>query len=200
MKRLMLLLALAIGLPLTLVSLKADTAGKINKLSAYGYQGKSAGVKMVVDVEVARYRGNEKYIPLFVWLGQNEPKTIHADRSSFILVDPDGKEHKLPEYNTVKNTYTPTRMSNDYSRLRMIPDYASSAFYYASQVIRAAFFPNPSHGRVMYDHVEIGNRTLMKALLYFPNPMGKAKGTYKLIYHDPKSDTKVVVPFQIPWI
>jgi hypothetical protein len=36
-------------------------------------------------------------------------------------------------------------------------------------------------------------------LAYFPNPVPKEKGTYKLTYTDPATKGVVTVPFEIKW-
>jgi hypothetical protein len=174
---------------------------RVSKLSAYGYIGRSGDATLVVDMDAARFRGQEKYIPLLVWLGQNEPKTLHADRSSFSLKDPDGQVHALATPQEVTASYGPAQIANDYRYVRQQQqDYASMVFLDSRPLRNVAFFPNPA-GRpgILYDRVELPNRTYFRTLLYFSNPAGKAKGDYTLIYDDPVSKTHIEVPFTIPW-
>ena len=172
----------------------------VNKLSTYGFVGRSGDTSLIVDMDVARYRGGEKYIPLLIWLGHTESKTLHADRGTFTLTDPKGDKIPLASNQEVTKDYGPTLISSDYAYIRRMPDYGSMV-YLANQPIRnVAFFPNPSGApRILYDHVELPNRTFFWTLLYFANPAGKDGGQYTLTFHDPKSNTLIEVPFTIPW-
>jgi hypothetical protein len=185
-------LALALG------AMAAGTA--VKKLSAYGYKGQSGDSILVVDADVARYRGAEKFIPLVIVLGHTERKSLHADRTSFTLTDPAGAKSSLPAPEEVAKGYSASLISTDYTMIRNLPDYASMVYLACQYVPRVAFFPDPAGSpRVLYDHVELPNRTYCSTLLYFPNPAGKAQGNYTLSYDDPKSGTHVEVPFPIEW-
>lgn len=172
----------------------------VKKLSAYGYKGESGDVYVVVDADVARFRGGEKFVPLVIFLGHTERKTLHADRGSFSLTDPSGNKHPLPSPEDVLKGYTAGLVSGDYSMLRNLQDYASMVYLACRYIAQVAFFPNPAGSpRILYDTVELPNRTYCSALLYFPNPAGKAPGNYTLTYDDPKSGTHIEVPFPIEW-
>jgi hypothetical protein len=175
-------------------------SGAATKLSAYGYVARSGDCALVVDMDAARYRGGEKYIPLLVYLGHTERKTLHAGRGSFTLTDPSGARHALATPEEILSGYGPNLLSNDYTYIGRLPDYASMLFLAHVQIPKVAFFPNPSgEPRILYDKVELPNRTFFMALLYFPNPAGKAQGDYTLTYDDPESGTRISVPFSIPW-
>ncbi len=176
-------------------------AGGVSKLSTYGYVGRSGDVSLVVDMDAARFRGAEKYIPLLIWLGHTERKALHAERGSFTLKDPAGQVHALATAQEVTTSYGPTLVTNDYRYTReQQQDYGSMVFLACQQIERVAFFPNPSGvPGVLYDHVELPNRTYFHALLYFANPGGKAPGDYTLVYDDPSSKTHIEIPFPIPW-
>lgn len=185
---------------LALLTLAALAAGTAKKLSAYGFVADHGDAAMVVDVDMARWRGQEKYIPLGVVLGHTEAKTLYADRGSFTLTDPTGQKHALPDSEAVLKGYGPNLLSTDYGVYRRLDDYASMRFLSCRLIPGVAFFPNPAGmPGVLYDHVELPLRTYFKALLYFPNPGGKEKGIYTLTYDDPKSGTHIEVPFEIPW-
>jgi|YelNatPaOPRAMG01_1025707.scaffolds.fasta_scaffold04273_11 hypothetical protein len=189
--------ALAMGL-LAVGALAAKE--NVKKLSTYGYVGRQGGVSLVVDMDVARYRGGKQYIPLLIWLGSTENKTLHAERGSFTLVDPKGNSHPLATTEAVTQNYGPALVSNDYAYLRTMPDYARMIYLSCQPIRHVAFFPNPA-GRpgVLYDHVELPNHTFFWTLLYFANPAGKDPGKYTFIYDDPGSKTHIEIPFTIPW-
>ncbi|MEW6757274.1 MAG: hypothetical protein AB1347_03550 [Acidobacteriota bacterium] len=172
----------------------------VSKVSTYGFAGRSGDATLLVDMDAARYRGGEKYIPLLIYLGHTERKTLHAHRTTFTLTDPSGVKHPLPAPEVVTEGYGPNLLSNDYTYLGRLPDYGSMLFLANVQIPKVAFFANPSGPpRILYDKVELPNRTFFIALLYFPNPQGKASGTYTLTYDDPESGTRIEVPFTIPW-
>ncbi len=197
MKRTLSVALVVLGLA-AVVAVAAAT--QVKKLSTYGWKGESGGAIMVVDTDVARYRGGEKYIPLVVFLGHTENKTLHADRGSFTLTDPAGVRHALPTSEALLKGYTANMVTADYSMIRTLQNYGSMVYLACQYIPRVAFFPNPSgQPGVLYDHVQLPNRTYFTTLLYFPNPAGKASGNYTLTYDDPKSGTHIEVPFPIEW-
>jgi hypothetical protein len=185
---------------LALVAWSALAAGTAKKLSAYGFVADQGDAALIVDVDMARWRGFEKVIPLGVVLGHTEAKTLHADRGSFTLTDPQGQKHPMASPEVVLKEYGPNLLSGDYAYYRRLDDYASMRFLSCHLIHGVAFFANPSgNPKVLYDHVELPNRTFFKALLYFPNPGGELAGTYTLSYDDPASGTHIDLPFVIPW-
>jgi hypothetical protein len=195
-------LSVALVAALILTALVALAEGsKVNKLSTYGYKGETGNyVYLVVDHDIARYRGGEKFLPLLIFLGHNERKTLYADRGCFTLTDPTGAKHAMPSAEEVTTTYPAAMVTADYTMLRTLQDYASSVYMGYVYIPKVAYFPNPAGSPgVLYDHVEVPNRTYFSALVYFPNPAGKATGSYTLTYDDPKSGTHIEVPFPIEW-
>lgn len=192
--------ALVAGLVLSALAVVAQ-ATKTNRLSTYGYKGETGNyVYLVVDHDIARYRGTEKYIPLWIFLGHDERKTLHAGRGSFTLTDPTGAKLAMPAADEVSKLYPAAMVTADYSLLARLQDYASMAYEGFVYIPRVAFFPNPAgNPKVLYDTVEIPNRAYFSALVYFPNPAGKASGNYTLTYDDPKSGTHMEVAFPIEW-
>lgn len=175
-------------------------AGNVKKLSTYGYVGRSGDVSLVVDMDLARYRGGEKYIPLLVWLGHTENKRLYATRTSFTLTDPKGVKQLMATPDEVLKSYGPTLVSSDYTYMGRLPDYGSMVYLACQTIPQVAFFPNPSgKPKVLYDQVELPNRTMFKAVVYFTNAVGQDAGTYTFTYDDPKSQTHIDVPFTIPW-
>lgn len=170
------------------------------KISIFGYKSEAAGVKMIVDGGVARLRGAEKYVPLLVWLGHDEKKTIHAGRESFMLVDPEGNSCPLPTHSEVVKDYGANLMSFDHELARKMDDYGAMDFLSCKFMKKVAFFPNPSSGVIMYDNVELPNRSFFRALLYFPNKAGKSDGTYVLTFEDKSAEVKVSTAFKIDWM
>ena len=200
MRKLVLLTFVTVVAISALGLLAAGGAVEVKKLSAYGYAGRLGDVDLIVDYDVARLRGGEKFVPLLVWLGHSEKKVLHANRGSFTLTDPKGTKLVLPDVNEVRKEYGTNLMGNDWEYIRQIT-YGKDRFLACTKLQQVAFFPNPSgQPGVLYDQVELPNRTFFKTLLYFPNPAGKAGGNYTLTYDDQKSGTHIEVPFSIPWM
>jgi len=106
----------------------------------------------------------------------------------------------LPSYDEVTKGYGSDKIGNDYTYLRKIEDYASISFLSSKMIPKVCFFPNPSNKSVLYDKVELPNRSYFKTLLYFPNVAKDKNGTYTLIFEDQISKIKVEVPFIIEWL
>jgi hypothetical protein len=193
----MLIAVILVGLIAAAITL---IAGDTTKISRFGFKAEVSGVKLIADTEVARLRGGEGYIPILIWLGQSENKTIYADRESFTLVDPEGNQNALPSHDEVVKKYSAGLISFDYDLLKKADDYGAMYFLSSRFMRNIVFFPNPSSPSIIYDHVELPGRTYFKTLLYFPNKVGKAAGTYKLIYEDKKSSIRIEVPFQVEWM
>lgn len=174
-------------------------AAEVKKLSTFGWAVRSGDASLIADCDAARLRGGEKYIPVLVWLGHDGKGTIHADRTSFTLTDPKGVKLALPPAEEVQKGYGPNLIGSDYGYYAKT-DYGGSRYVNCVQIPKVAFFPNPA-GRpgILYDHVELPSRTYFRALLYFPNPSGKAAGEYKLTFSDPKADLTMEVPFTVSW-
>ena len=170
------------------------------KISLFGYKSEAAGIKLIVDGGVARLRGEEKFIPLLVWLGHSEKKTIRVNRGSFTLTDPQGNSFSMPAHSEVVEGYGAHIMSFDYELARKSDDYGAMDFLSCKFMRKIAFFPDPSSSRIMYDNAELPNRSYMRTLLYFPSKAGKSDGTYILTYEDRETGDKVAVAFRIDWM
>lgn len=185
-----------------LCALLALASGTPKSLSATGFVGRSGETTVIVDADPALHVGARKFIPLLVWVGHREAKALEANRTSFTLLDPLGGRHALPDYATVRRDYGSVELSADRSRIQvqeMHYEYGNAEFFYGRRIPRVAFFPDPSGTEVLYDTVEMPARTWFRALLYFPNPAGRDRGVYTLLYEDPRGAARVEVPFTVNW-
>lgn len=171
-----------------------------NKLSLFGYKGETNSIKLIVDTEIARLRKSESYLPFLIYFGHSEKATIKVSRGSFVLVNPDGKSVQLPSFEEVLKGYGANLISSDYNYLNQMNDYASFNFLSCKKISKVSFFPNPSSGNVIYDNIEMPNRSYFRTLLYFPNSSEKKDGTYTLVFEDKENKIKVETPFEIKWI
>jgi len=186
-----------------LAGLMAFSADTPKTLSATGFVGRSGEATVIVDTDPALQRGAQKYIPLLVWVGHREARTLKATRASFTLFDPQGGRQPLAEYAALRRDYGATTVSADYSRVRlqeMHYGYADMEFLFGQRIPRVSFFPDLSSSDVLYDTVEMPARTWFRAMLYFPNPVGRDRGVYTLQYEDPSGAARVEVPFTVNWV
>ena len=195
------LAVVALALPLVLIA-QAEAAKQV---SPFGFMVENAGVRMVVDTETARYQGKSKYIPLMVFIGYNGTQSITLTRDAFTLTDPSGKVVSMADRDTVKDkkNYGDFNVANDYTFIHKTieagPDVQSFSGL-SFQKGAVVFFPNVSGIPAMIrEPGELRPFAFTSALMYFANPGGKMKGTYKLTYIDPATKGTVTVPFEIEW-
>jgi len=191
----------ALALPLVLIA-QAEAAKQV---SPFGFMVENAGIRMVVDTETARYQGKSKYIPMVVFIGYNGSESITLSRAAFTLTDPSGKVAPMASQEEVmdKKGYGGGNVANDYTFIHKTieagPDVQSFNGL-SFQQGAAVFFPNIAGIPAMIrEPAELRPIAFTSALMYFANPGGKMKGTYKLTYTDPATKGTVTVPFSIDW-
>ena len=173
---------------------------KIKELSPFAVVAQKGDVSLVADGEVARLRGDMKYIPLRVYLGIQGKGKIFAERSFFSLTDPKGNKHPMATVEEVTKGYGPTVISNDYRYFAKQSTLNYAAHFNAcDRAEKVAFFPNPAGPAVLFDQVELSAYTFLNALMYFANPGGQLEGNYTLAWSDPKTNLSLEVPFTIKW-
>ena len=64
-----LIVAMSVSLLAVLALALAAQDASVSKISTYGYAGRSGDATLLVDADVSRLRGDEKYVPLRVYLG-----------------------------------------------------------------------------------------------------------------------------------
>ena len=195
------LAVVALALPLVLIA----QAGAAKQVSPFGFMVENAGIRMVVDTETARYQGKSKYIPLMVFIGYNGSQSITLSRAAFTLTDPSGKVASMAGQEEVKDkkNYGDFNVANDYTFIHKTieagPDVQSFNGL-SFQQGAVVFFPNVGGIPAMIrEPAELRPIAFTSALMYFANPGGKMKGTYKLTYIDPATKGTVTVPFEIEW-
>jgi hypothetical protein len=192
---------LAIAAPLAYLA----QAGEVSKVSEFGYEVDTGGVRMVADVEAARYKGKAKYIPIVMLIGARGTATLNLDRSSFTLTDPAGQTHPLATVAEIqdKKNYGNFNVADDYTYIAKTVEAgpARAAFTGLGFQQGTAFYVNVGKGfpKMLRDQVQLRPNAFTWALLYFANPGGKASGTYTLTFDDPKNNLKVQLPFTISW-
>lgn len=195
-KRMLIVAFLVVLLITSLISIAENS----KKISIFGFKSEVSGVKLMVDTELARLRGGEQFMPLLVWLGHSEKKSIVVKRESFTLVDPEGNVNPLPSYEEVVKQYGASLIGFDYKILRNKDDYGKMDFLSCRRIGQVSFFPNPSSPGVLYDNVELPNRSYFRTLLYFPNKAARPEGQYRLSFKEHEKDLVIEVPFDVKWM
>lgn len=195
---------LAVSLVLVAVAMLAIEPGVVKKLSAYGYAAEKDGVTLIADVDATHNRGDEKYIPMRVWLGKESKGVVEITRASFTLTDPKGASHPVASVEEIRKDYGPNLISADFQydhKVVQSGDYVSQHFNAFRFVSAPVYFANPSGGpSTLHEKGEVQFRTFTGTFLYFANPAGRDPGTYKLTFTDPKSGVSLEVTFTVPWI
>lgn len=194
------LMILAVLVPMAMLA----QAG-FDKVSPFGYRGQAAGIKVVVDTEPAAWQGKAKFIPLVIFVGSEGAQTITLNQAAFALTDPSGKVLPMAPYDVIKDkkSYGDFNVANDYTFIKKTieagPDAQSyNGLGYQQSVV--VFYPNVSgKPALVRDTAELRPNAFSMFLAYFPNPVPKAQGTYKLTYTDPATKGVVTVPFEIKW-
>lgn len=199
-----LIIAMIAGLTILTASTVRAQAGAAKQVSPFGFMVENAGIRLVVDTETARYQGKKPYIPMMVFIGFFGAKSITLTRAAFTLTDPNGKVIPMADLATIKDkkNYGDFGVADDYTFIHKTieagPDVQS--FNGLSFQPGTCFFPNAGGlPALIRDTVELRPNGWTSALMYFANPGGKVKGTYKLTYTDPATKGVVTVPFTIDW-
>jgi len=193
-------MALAVAAALLL----SPSAGAQETAAPFCFTGLSQDVRVVVDVNAARHRGGEKFIPLMVYVGSWGAKALRIDARSFSLTSPGGALSLSATRDQVQDrtAYGYFKVADDYTFLWNNLDRGPirMAFNGLGYMAGTCFFPNvggfPS---LVRDDVDLIPNAFTRALLYFPNPAGKSEGVYILTYRDPRNDVEVQVPLRIAW-
>lgn len=196
------LTAVLVGALSTLIVAQAPA---FSTVSEFGFKVDTNTLRMVADVDAARYKGKEKYIPVVMLIGARGSASLNLDRSSFTLTDPAGTVHPLATVEEIQNkaNYGNFAVADDYTYIVKTVEGgpARAAFTGLGFQQGTCFFVNVGKGmpKMLRDQVELRPNAFTWALLYFANPMGKEAGQYTLTFSDPKNGIKVDLPVTIPW-
>ena len=182
-------------------------AGSASKTSTFGFMVQEQGIRLVVNTETAAWKKKPDFLPLVIFIGNStlsSASVLTLNRYCFTLTDPIGQTHSLCTLKEIQDgkNYGFVKVANDYTFIQQSieagPDVQS--FNGLSLQPGTCFFTNVrGQPSMIRDQVQIRPNGFTTALLYFANPSGRAKGTYKLTYTDPTTKASVTVPFEIAW-
>src|SRR5258705_11228378 len=136
------------------------------KLGPFPYLEEGKRVSLAVGAEAARYRENEKFMPLHVCFANRGAPTLVLTRESFVLQDENGKRYPLASLSEVGPSYGPSLMDRRFSTTFDIFRSRLPTF----DRVDSNFFPERASGGIVTDRVELPRYYYMLELLYFPHP------------------------------
>ncbi len=165
------------------------------RLTAYSFIEEGKLILLVVNVEAARYRAGEKYLPLLVAVGNRGVRQpLRVTRESFYLVGPEGQRTGVASTAEVIRDYHYISLDR-----RILADlgYLEAKFDFY-RFMPTNFFPNPSGRNVIRDRTGIPRLTYFADLFYFPMPEGGIRERrFDLFFTDKELEDPVFVTFEI---
>jgi len=165
-------------------------------LAPFVYKEEGDLVLMTVGVGAARFRDDQPFIPLEVWVA-NKGVTpyISINRESFYLVDTFGHRYAMAGVEEVR------RLQGGLSIDRRMSSAEFNAFKFdAYHLVTSSFFPNiASAAEVLHDRVEIPRYGYVREMLYFPRPEGDLLGgIFELHLVGKELPQEIFVVFEVP--
>lgn len=148
------------------------------------YQGEDENVIVVVDVELARRRLEEKYFPLSIKIANKRLHSLTLTRNSFILIDDNRIPHYMPDIAELQKNYEMLASDNKFrSQTGLLGDQLVTSFSYYRKA-ESRFFPQTAGAGRVIDEVYVRQRGYMEDLIYFPMPPGGIEGKVLILRID----------------
>jgi len=153
-------------------------------------------VLMTVGVGAARWRGDQPFVPLEVWIANKGVSPyITLNRESFYLMDTFGHRYGMAGVEEVR------KLQGGLSIDRRMGSAEFNTFKFAAyRRVESSFFPNiGTPAAVLHDHVEIPRYGYIGEMLYFPRPEGDLLGgifELHLVAH--QIPQEIFVVFEVP--
>ncbi len=149
------------------------------RLTPFSFLEETDRVLFAVDTEATRYREDQPFVPFAVAVANRGMPRLTITRSSFTLVDGQGREYRMASIPEVKRLASLVIYD-----LKLSSGFLSAFFTRCSSWPRvpAVFFPlQVTEGEyqsraVVNDRVELHPRSWMFDVIYFPHPRGKLVG------------------------
>jgi len=150
------------------------------KISYFTYLNEEAAAVLLVDVELARLRKDENYIPLSMKLANKGLFTLKLGRPSFVLVDPADATYPMPGFKALEAVYKKYSADAKFYARKIFTEGDVQTSFSSFRKLPCSFFPHPAKDSQMHDvlveEVEIPQGSFVEDLLYFPRPKGYAAG------------------------
>ncbi len=179
-----------------------DIAGLGRKIGYFTYLDEDRSTALAADVELARMRKAEKYVPLRIWVANKSVSTLKIDRQSLLLVDEAGKTFSMPGFKVVEASYNKYSLDAKYYAREVFKEGDLMTAFSSFQKIPCSFFPQFYKTRgihdVLIDTVDLPQRSFIEDLVYFPNPGAEAMGkALRLRLQEPELEEPLEVGFVV---
>jgi len=179
---------------------KAGNLEPSKKIGYFSYLYEDAVVAFLVDVELAKMRKTEEYIPLAVQLANKGVQALKIKRQSFQLLDPSETAYSMPGFKTVEKVYKNYSADAKYYARKVFVEGDVQTSFSSFRKLQCSFFPHPYKDSVLHDvlieEVVLPQGTFAEDLLYFPRPKSVVPGqVFRLRILDEKLEPYAEVGF-----
>lgn len=171
------------------------------RLSRFAYVGEEAGATLVVGTQAARYRENQKFMPVEIAVGNTSRVALRLRRTDFVLVDTAGIAYETVEPAVLVKEYNLLDM--DRSALGVLPSQAASAFpgyrltpskFSPTRAATAGLFTRD----VVHDEIVVPTGHYIVDFIYFPKPATGIEGRrFELVLSNAALEGSVRVSFVV---
>lgn len=171
------------------------------RLSRFAYVGEEAGATLVVGTQAARYRENEKFMPVEIAVGNTGRVAFRLRRTDFELVDTAGTAYQTVEPAVLVREYDLLDM--DRSALGVLASQAASAFpgyrptpskFSPTRAATSGIFTRD----VVHDEIVVPTAHYIVDFIYFPKPTTGITGRrFALVLSNVVLETNVRVSFVV---
>ena len=177
---------------------RSPEAARTRKAGSYFFLAESRSVSLMVDVELARMRRTENYLPLVIMLANKDLYELSLDRDSLLLLDPNEDAYLMPGFQEINTSYDKFSFDARYYAFQAAAgnDALTSFSFFRKE--RCSFYPHPYKDSILQDalveSVHLPQKSFIKDLIYFPMPKTGVSGQrFRLRLLSPELE----VPFEM---
>ena len=186
-------------------SLYQEQEGRLEpsrKMGYFTYLNEDVSVALLVDVELARMRKAEKFIPLAIKLANKGIRTLKVNRQSLQLVDPANEAYTMPGFKAVEAVYNKYSLDAKYYARKVFTEGDMLTSFSTFRKLPCSFFPHPYKDSDLHDvlieNIELPQGSFIEDLIYFPRPKSEAPGqVLRLMLLDSDLESYIDVGFVI---
>lgn len=171
------------------------------RLSRFAYVGEEVGATLVVGTQAARYRENEKFMPVEIAVGNTGRVAFRLRRADFVLIDTARTAYRTVEPAVLVRDYNLLDM--DRSAFGVLASHAASAFpgyrptpskFSPTRAATAGVFTRD----VVHDEVVVPTAHYIVDFIYFPKPTTGILGhRFELVLSNAALEESVRVSFLV---
>ncbi len=144
------------------------------KIGYFTFLNEDRSVALLVDVELARMRKAEKYLPLGIRVANKDIYSLKVNRQSLLLVDEAEGKYSMPGFKELEAAYNKYSLDAKYFARKVFSEGDIVTGFASFQKLPCSFFPHPFKDSVMHDilidSIDMPQRSFIEDLVYFPKP------------------------------